>query len=320
VTPFYNTADFLPECIESVLAQTHANFEYILLNNASTDGSAELAERYARRDERIRLISNARLLPQVENYNHALQFVSPESAYCKIVQADDWIYPQCVEAMVAVAVRAPSVSIVSAYSCLGREVVLDGLDQSETVVNGREICRRYFLEKLWVFGSPTSLLYRSDLVRGRDPFYRLDRPNEDTDLCFELLLDSDLGFVHQVLSYLRPRSASMSTVTAELRTWELAELLYVERYAQQCMSDNEWHALHDLAWARYYEQLGGRLLRVLSEPLPRGFWLFHKRGLESIGHALKKTTIARGMASATLKLLLPSIMTRPAWRPRHGNG
>ena len=46
VTPFYNTAEYLAECIESVLAQTYTNFEYILVNNKSTDGSREIAERY----------------------------------------------------------------------------------------------------------------------------------------------------------------------------------------------------------------------------------------------------------------------------------
>ena len=56
VTPFYNTAPYLAQCIESVLAQTYPHFEYILMDNCSTDGSAEIAETYARRDSRIRLI------------------------------------------------------------------------------------------------------------------------------------------------------------------------------------------------------------------------------------------------------------------------
>ena len=56
VTPFYNTAEYLAECIESVLRQDHANFEYLLADNCSTDGSLEIAERYAAQDARIRVI------------------------------------------------------------------------------------------------------------------------------------------------------------------------------------------------------------------------------------------------------------------------
>ena len=45
VTPFYNTADYLGECIESVLRQTYENWGYVLVDNCSTDGLSEIAER-----------------------------------------------------------------------------------------------------------------------------------------------------------------------------------------------------------------------------------------------------------------------------------
>ena len=56
VTPFYNTAAWLTECIESVLAQTYHNWEYILVDNCSADGSTEIARRYAKTDSRIRYV------------------------------------------------------------------------------------------------------------------------------------------------------------------------------------------------------------------------------------------------------------------------
>ena len=57
VTPFYNTRDYLAECIESVLRQTYTNWEYILVDNFSTDGSSEIAKHYADKyPDKIRLI------------------------------------------------------------------------------------------------------------------------------------------------------------------------------------------------------------------------------------------------------------------------
>ena len=53
VTPFYNTQAYLKECIESVLGQSYRNFEYILVDNCSNDGSLDIAEYYAKRDSRI---------------------------------------------------------------------------------------------------------------------------------------------------------------------------------------------------------------------------------------------------------------------------
>ena len=76
VTPFYNTAEFLRECIESVLSQTYSNFEYILVDNQSTDGSAAIAAEFAARDQRIRVVRNERFVDQVPNYNGALLHVS----------------------------------------------------------------------------------------------------------------------------------------------------------------------------------------------------------------------------------------------------
>jgi len=62
LTPVYNGAEFLSECIESVLAQTYQNWEYTIVDNCSTDGTAEIARRYAAKDSRIRLHQNTEFL------------------------------------------------------------------------------------------------------------------------------------------------------------------------------------------------------------------------------------------------------------------
>src|SRR5215510_4357832 len=79
LTPFYNTAAYLSECIESVLKQTYTEFEYILADNCSTDGSAEIADNYARQDSRIRLIRYSDFVAQLPNYNRALREISKSS-------------------------------------------------------------------------------------------------------------------------------------------------------------------------------------------------------------------------------------------------
>ena len=55
VTPVYNEEKNLAECIESVLAQTYPNWEYVIVNNCSTDRSLQIAESYAAQDKRIRV-------------------------------------------------------------------------------------------------------------------------------------------------------------------------------------------------------------------------------------------------------------------------
>src|SRR6516225_4023019 len=96
ITPFFNTEQYIVECIESVLAQSYFNWEYLLVNNQSTDASRGIAERYARQDKRIHLLDTPKFLSQIENFEAALQYMSPASQYCKMVLADDWLFPECL--------------------------------------------------------------------------------------------------------------------------------------------------------------------------------------------------------------------------------
>src|SRR5215472_5521109 len=164
VTPVHNEEEYLAECIESVLAQTYQNWDYTIVDNCSTDGSIQIARQYAAKDRRIRVLENQQFLPALSNFNLALRQIAPASKYCKVVLGDDWIFPECLERMVAVAEEHPSVGMVSAYVLEGKQVKCLGLPTQTTFVPGREICRKHFLEDLYVFHSPSNVLYRADLV------------------------------------------------------------------------------------------------------------------------------------------------------------
>lgn len=56
--PFYNCEKFLADAIKSILSQTYSNWELILVDDGSTDGSLEIAKRFAKKDQRIRVISD----------------------------------------------------------------------------------------------------------------------------------------------------------------------------------------------------------------------------------------------------------------------
>ena len=81
VTPMYNCAEYLPECIASVLSQTYQNWEYTIVDNLSTDASFQIAQRYAARDSRIRVVQNRQFVPALRNHNLALRQISRTSNY-----------------------------------------------------------------------------------------------------------------------------------------------------------------------------------------------------------------------------------------------
>jgi glycosyltransferase involved in cell wall biosynthesis len=116
--PLYNAAEFLPETIERLLAQTYANLELVIVDNASTDGSAEIAERYARSDARIRIVRNRRNIGFPANFGKAVSLAQGElmMVHC----ADDIAEPDAIERMVAVFGRpdvdpAGTIVITDAY-------------------------------------------------------------------------------------------------------------------------------------------------------------------------------------------------------------
>jgi len=296
VTPFYNTEDYLGEAIESVLAQTYPHFEYILQNNCSTDSSREIAERYAARDPRIRLVHTATLVPQLRNYNQALRQISPDARYFKMVQADDWIFPRCLEEMVAVAEANPSVGVVSSYRMVGKGVGPSGLPFSRTLMSGREVGRLNLIEDLFLFGSQTTVLVRADIVRARHPFYAEDHYFADSDAIYEILVDHDFAFVHQVLSFSRLDSESIGGRLKSYNALMLDRLIRLKSFGRAYLSDEElarYLGEHELAYRRFLAEAWLRR----REP---EFWEFHRKGLAAIGESIDTSRFARDAVAVVL--------------------
>src|SRR3546814_8362260 len=87
VTPVYNGGRFLVECIESVLAQSHGNLEYVVLDNASTDETSAILERYRRLDPRIQVFRNDETLWVIDNWNSALERISRSEEHTSELQS-----------------------------------------------------------------------------------------------------------------------------------------------------------------------------------------------------------------------------------------
>jgi glycosyltransferase involved in cell wall biosynthesis len=294
VTPFHNTEAYLAECIESVLAQSYRNFEYVLVDNQSTDRSGAIAEDYARRDGRIRLIHTDRLRPQVPNYNFALEQIAPGSVYCKMVQADDWLFPRCLTEMVELAEAHPSVAVVSSYRMVEKEVSGVGLGPKETVVSGRRACRFFLFGKGFLFGSPTTVLYRGDVVRARRPFFELGRLHEDTEALYEILADRDFGFVHQVLSFSRREEGSIMVGSRTFSPDLLDRLIIVRRFGATYLEPDEYQSCSTHALKCYYRALAAQWLRERLRPRDQAFWAYHRHGLNSIGEVVRPHLLTAG--------------------------
>jgi glycosyltransferase involved in cell wall biosynthesis len=201
VTPVYNGEKYLKNCIQGVLKQRYGNFEYIILDNASTDGTAEIIKEFADKDDRIKVFRNPETLKIIDNWNESLKYVSKDARWVKFAFADDILFPHCVPEMVRVGEKDPNIGFVSAYHLNGKIVANVGLPMDKQIADGKQMLRMHIMRKMHVcLDCPNTVMYRKtvmDQLNGFDSTYFL----ADTELAFRILNKYDLGFVHQVLSW-----------------------------------------------------------------------------------------------------------------------
>lgn len=299
VTPFYNTQDYLAECIESVLNQDYGNFEYILHDNASDDGSSEIALKYVKQDSRIKYFKTEELLSQVENYNQAVSLSSSSSRYLKIVQADDWLYPHCLRKMVALAERSQKIGLVSSYYLDGVDIQGSGLEYFQEVVPGSDVCELQLKERYFMFGSPTSVMYRKEAVKDREKLYAEGRKHEDTELAYEILMNWEFGFVHEVLSYLRKDDSSISGAAKSYNPQALDKFIIINKFGHVFIKA-EYEKFYKEAKSKYYNDLA---IGVFSSG-GLNFIKYHLNGLYSAGIEVDRYQLIKSVFWIAVDLLL----------------
>ena len=94
--PVYNAESFLKEAIDSILSQTFSDFQVIISDNASTDSTAAICQKYVDQDSRVKYFRNNVNLGVSRNYRAAFERTS-ETPYFKWAAYDDVLDPQYLE-------------------------------------------------------------------------------------------------------------------------------------------------------------------------------------------------------------------------------
>ena len=96
IVPVYNTEQYLPDCLHSILNQTYQNIEIILVNDGSTDNSLQICMDYAETDPRITVIQNSHQ-GLVATRKSGVE--AARGDYCMFVDSDDWIAENLLESI-----------------------------------------------------------------------------------------------------------------------------------------------------------------------------------------------------------------------------
>ncbi|PPF82457.1 glycosyl transferase [Subtercola sp. Z020] len=166
VVPAYNNEDYIAATIESILAQTYTDFELIIADHSSTDGTKAIIERYAS-DARITVLDTESGGGALRNWNRVTEAAS--GTYLKLVCGDDILYPRSLEVQVAAIEAAPEVTLVASTRDIvdARGVVVvprRGLAGITGTVPGPTAVRRTVVVGSNIFGEPACVLLRRDTL------------------------------------------------------------------------------------------------------------------------------------------------------------
>lgn len=114
IVPIYNTETYLRQCLDSIVCQTYANIEIILVDDGSVDGCPEICDAYAEKDKRIRVIHKQNG-GQISARKAGMSVATGE--YIAFIDSDDWIDPDAFERVLALADETNSPDVI-AYGCI----------------------------------------------------------------------------------------------------------------------------------------------------------------------------------------------------------
>lgn len=274
VTPVFNGAAYLASAIESVRAQTYPDWAMTIVDNASSDETPEIAARHAAVDSRVRHLRFSDYVDANENHLRAFALGAEGSDYCKILQADDRMFPKCLEAMVTLGNTAPQAGIIGGYRLRGDVIDLAGLPRGVDVAKGATVLRQSLLGGPYVTGSPSSLLYRSELVRARVPFLDLEYWHSDTEVAYWAFTQADFALVHDVVTYSRRQAASRISWANAMNTYDPENIRLLLRYGPVVLRPDELKSRLRLELTKYLTFLTKQRLKR-PRSLVDGFWSFH---------------------------------------------
>jgi glycosyltransferase involved in cell wall biosynthesis len=238
--PTYNYARFLPEAIESVLAQDFRDFELLIVDDCSTDDTAGVVRPFCARDERVHFAVNPSNLGMVNNWNHCLE--QARGRYIKFLFGDDRLcHPQALGKMAALLEQHPSATLAASARIIldeNSKVVDVWRPLAEGCHNGRKIITAYLMENgKNLVGEPSAVLFRkSDARRGFDAGYR---QMVDVEMWFHLLTKGDLAYTREPLCAFRCHPLQQTELNTLTGVGWKEGALFVSSYAVQTQFPRE---------------------------------------------------------------------------------
>ena len=244
IVPVYNVEKYLEECLDSIINQTYSDLDVILVDDGSTDSSPDICERYAEKDNRIRVIhkntggaSSAR--------NIGLDYAQGEYVY--FMDSDDYLEKDAIDLLVRTAEDKPDIVFFDAHTFADEDY--NGKINADSYIrksdykdgSGKEITKTLFSNNEFKYSTPLIFVKKSFLHKLQLRFYE-GIIYEDMIFVFEVFVMADyVKHLNKALYHRRMRSGSVMTSKKAYLSYKSARTVYneIKCFTEKCGREYE---------------------------------------------------------------------------------
>lgn len=175
--PVYNRKQYIAECIQSALNQIFKDFEIVLVDNASNDGTWEICQQFAALDQRVRIFRNETNIGPVRNWIRCAH--EAKGVFSKVLFSDDSLEPSCLSEMVPI-LSDPEVALVYCAARIGKSRDQSFVAYSQ--VTSSRFSTRQFINLVISGNAPVSpcavLIRTTDFLNNLHPTFPTATPRQ----------------------------------------------------------------------------------------------------------------------------------------------
>lgn len=213
VIPVYNAGEYLRGALDSLRAQSYRNFEAILVEDGSTDGSAEVCREYVAKDARFRLVAQTNAGVSAAR-NAGID--ASRGSWIAFSDADDLLYPDSLSLMVEVATSTDAPVVAAKYTKGKNQTKEAGSGKVEIVSSDSAI--ELGLYQKQILNNPWGMLFSAAIFQGEDsPRFRPGR-YEDLDIFYRIFERADkVALLDRTVYFYRDNPKSFINTWSESR-------------------------------------------------------------------------------------------------------
>lgn len=212
VIPCYRYGHFLRDCVQTVLTQSGVTLRVLIIDDASPDNTAEVAQELARADSRVNVIKHASNRGHIATFNEGIAWAAAD--YMVLLSADDYLVPGALARSARLMDDHPCVGLVFGRAIVEqgdrREVVAapPGLGRGTRILSGIEFIRLSRAKNIVL--APT-VMVRTSLQKKLGGYSAQLTHSGDMEMWLRFAAHADLGFIDQAQAVYRRHTANMST-------------------------------------------------------------------------------------------------------------